>query len=306
MITVFGSINLDLVVAVPRLPGAGETISGPDHQTFAGGKGANQALAARRAGAAVRMIGAVGTDAFSELALANMAGAGVDLSGVRSVDGSTGLAFIGVDPAGENQIIVASGANARVEAEWLKPVLTAADVLVLQGEVTFPEAAKAMRIAQEADAKVIWNPAPVPNADIRPVLDAVGTLIVNETEALELAQHLQLPPGTDVFLDHMTMADRNVVITLGAKGVLAGVGGQRFKIASPKISAVDTTGAGDAFCGAFAAALDGKADVERALKEGVAAGALACTVTGAQSSAPVKEDIAELANQLSSEHFTAC
>lgn len=103
MITVFGSINLDLVVAVPRLPTAGETVSGRDHQTFPGGKGANQALAARRAGADVRFIGAVGQDSFAELALLNLREAGVDLSGVRTMAGSTGLALIGIDPAGKTR-----------------------------------------------------------------------------------------------------------------------------------------------------------------------------------------------------------
>ncbi|MCX2724155.1 ribokinase [Roseibium salinum] len=298
MITVFGSINLDLVVAVPRLPKAGETISGPDHQTFAGGKGANQAVAARRAGATVRMIGAVGRDAFAELALVNMRDAGVDLSGVKALDGTTGLAFIGIDPAGENQIIVASGTNARVEADWLAGGLGPQDLLMLQGETPFAEVERAMDLARQCGASVFWNPAPVPREDAAACLEAVGTLVVNESEAAELAGRIGMPGEPEAFLDHMATSFRAVVVTLGASGVVAGKGEDRFRFGSPKIEAVDTTGAGDAFCGALAAALDLRLPFERAVREGVAAGALACTVTGAQSSAPLKADIRRLADQI--------
>ncbi|MEP3428412.1 MAG: ribokinase [Roseibium sp.] len=305
MITVFGSINLDLVVAVPRLPTAGETVSGPDHQCFAGGKGANQALAAKRAGADVRMVGAVGSDGFADLALANMRDATVDLSGVRALGGSTGLAFIGIDPSGENQIIVASGANARVDANWLLEDLTENMMLMLQGEAPFSEISRAISIAEKAGSSVFWNPAPVPEADVANCLDAINTLIVNETEAMELAAMLGFEANADAFVQNLVTPKRSVVVTLGAQGVLAGAGPDRFRLTSPEISAVDTTGAGDAFCGAFAAALDRNEPFERALKEGVAAGALACTVTGAQSSAPLKEDIGQLADQITNSDFTA-
>jgi len=298
MITVFGSINLDLVVVLPHLPKAGETVSGPDHQSFAGGKGANQALAARRAGAEVRMVGAVGQDAFADLALANLRASGVDLAGVRAMDGATGLAFIGIDPAGENQIIVASGANARVEAGWLTGGLAAADTLMLQGEAPFGEVRRAMELARQAGASVFWNPAPVPGGDLRAGLEDATVLVVNETEAAALAANLAVSGGTDSFLDHAVTPSRAVVVTLGADGVVAGKGVQRFRFKSPAVNAVDTTGAGDAFCGALAAGLDLGRPFERAVKEGIAAGALACTVTGAQSSAPLKEDIARLADEI--------
>lgn len=298
MITVFGSINLDLVVSVPRLPKAGETITGPDHQTFAGGKGANQALAARRAGADVRMVGAVGSDAFAGLALANMREAGVDLSGVRDLDGATGLAFIGIDPAGENQIIVASGANARVSADWLTNVLSAGDTLVLQGETPFGEVEKAVRLATRIGARPFWNPAPVPRADIGGILAAAATLVVNESEAAEVAESLGIAAEPAAFVDALATEERAVVVTLGAAGVVAGLASERVRLSSPRIEAVDTTGAGDAFCGALACALDCDTPFVRALKEGVAAGALACTVTGAQSSAPAKQEIARLADQI--------
>ncbi|MES0880420.1 ribokinase [Roseibium sp. SCP14] len=298
MITVFGSINLDLVVAVPRLPTAGETVAGPDHQTFPGGKGGNQALAARRAGAKVAMTGAVGQDAFAAPALENLRKDGVDLSGVRSLEGTTGLAFIGIDPSGENQILEANGANARIDPEWLLSGLTTGDTLMLQGDLPFESFSRALEIARQAGVSVFWNPAPVPEASLFSCLDEVDTLVVNETEAVEIARHLSLSGEPNVFVDQLTTPSRSVVVTLGAEGVVAGQGGRRLKFKSPEIQAVDTTGAGDAFCGAMAAALDGGVDFERAVKEGIAAGALACTVTGAQSSVPFKKDIAGMADQI--------
>jgi ribokinase len=298
MITVFGSINLDLVVVVERLPFPGETIGGSDHQTFAGGKGANQALAAKKAGAIVKMIGAVGQDGFSQLALANLVAAEVDLSGVRSLEGATGIAMIGVDAKGENQIIFARGANARADADWLKEGLGPDDTLMLQGEAPFQQIAKAMQVAKQAQTAIFWNLAPVPRGDLGDCLDLVSTLVVNESEAAEIARRYGLSTDLNEFLDHFETPSRAVVATLGAAGVIAIKEGKRYQFASPAVKAVDTTGAGDAFCGALAAALDRNVTFERAVKEGVAAGALACTLTGAQSSAPLKSDIEHLADQI--------
>ena len=298
MITVFGSINLDLVVAVPRLPTAGETVAGPDHQTFAGGKGANQALAARKAGAGVRMIGAVGQDAFSGPALINLRHAGVELSGVRQLDGATGLALIGIDPFGENQIIEAKGANARIKADWLHSVLASEETLLLQGDLPVDEFRQALAVARQAGASVFWNPAPVPQGDHFSGLDDISTLVVNESEAAEIAERLGCSSDPGAFVDRLTTSSRSVVVTLGAAGVVGGHGAQRVRFKSPAIKPVDTTGAGDAFCGAMAAALDLGEVFERAVKEGIAAGALACTMTGAQSSTPQRQEIRRLADQI--------
>lgn len=298
MITVFGSINLDLVVALPRLPRAGETVSGRDHQTFPGGKGANQALAAQRAGARVRMVGAVGQDSFAELALENLRDSGVDLSGIHEMNGSTGLAFIGIDPAGENQIIVASGTNQRVEAPWLEGCFSPGDTLMVQGEVPFPEVARAAMLARNADASVFWNPAPVAEGDLRPCFELASTVVVNTSEAVEIANRLGIAGDPESFAHQLATPVRSVIVTLGADGVLARTDSARYRFSSPAVEAVDSTGAGDAFCGALAAALDRKVPLERALKEGIAAGALACTVTGAQSSAPHRDDIERLAGQI--------
>ncbi|WP_150525211.1 ribokinase [Roseibium sediminis] len=298
MITVFGSINLDLVVVVPRLPGPGETVNGPDHQSFAGGKGANQALAARLAGAEVSMIGAVGSDAFADLALANLLATGVELSHVRRLDGATGLALIGVDAGGENQIIVASGANARVDANWLAGALAVDGMLVLQGEVPAQQALAAMKSAKAAGASVFYNPAPVPRSSIPELIEQVDVLVVNETEAQHIGSALGVAGEPEDFAEAVASDHNLVVVTLGADGVVARKGKDRFRFRPPAVEVVDTTGAGDAFCGALAAALHSGLELEVALKQGVAAGSLACTRTGAQSSAPTSAQIAEMAEKV--------
>lgn len=298
MIVCFGSVNLDFVVSLPRLPGAGETVSGPDYQTFPGGKGANQALAARRAGAGVRMTGAVGKDVFADLALANLVEAGVDLNGVRRLEGTTGLAFIGVDRQGENQIMVASGANKRVEADWLRGTLDEGDILLMQGEVPAQETEPAMHMARKAGARIIWNPAPVPAAPVGRLASDVDVLVVNEGEAAGIADQLNVSGDLAGFLDALATEARLVVVTLGASGVLVGAGAAHIRIRPPRVDVRDTTGAGDAFCGALAAALDRGVPAERALCEATAAGALACTATGAQTSAPSRAEISALAETI--------
>ncbi|MBO6754886.1 MAG: ribokinase [Roseibium sp.] len=298
MITVFGSINLDLVVSVPRLPGPGETVSGPDHQSFAGGKGANQALSARRAGADVAMVGAVGNDAFADLALANLRLSGVDLSGVRALDGATGLALIGVEDSGENQIIVASGANARVDAEWLDGRLTPGAWLLVQGEVRVDQIETAMTAARRAGTKVFFNPAPVPGSSLKALLDLTDVLVVNEGEARDVAEALDLPADPEAFAAAFAAKDRIAVVTLGGAGAVACSRERTIRCRPPAIDVVDTTGAGDAFCGALAAALDAGLNLDLGVRRAVAAGALACQVTGAQSSAPDAKAISDMAGNV--------
>ncbi|MCA1244566.1 ribokinase [Stappia stellulata] len=307
MITVFGSINLDLVVSLPRLPAPGETIVGPDHQSFAGGKGANQALAAARAGARVRMIGAVGQDAHAGPALANLEAAGVDLSGVRHLEGTTGLAMIGVAADGENLIMCASGVNARVAADWLEGELSPEVLLVLQRELRAEPIRDAVARARAAGARVLLNAAPSGDADLASLLDDVDIVVANEIEAAELGIARGAAPGSsaEAFCAVLGGAERLSVVTLGPRGVVARLGTDVWRVAAPRIEVVDTTGAGDAFVGALAAALDRGADVPRALCEGTAAGALACTATGAQTSSPGAQAIAALADTLTCERTTA-
>ncbi|GGB57466.1 ribokinase [Roseibium aquae] len=295
MIVVFGSINLDLVICVPRLPRSGETVSGPDHQAFPGGKGANQALAARRAGADVAIVGAVGRDAFADLALENLRGAGVRLDQVRRIDRATGLAMIGVDPAGENQIMVAAGANAQVRSSWLEGMLATGDTLLVQGEISTAEIRGAMARARQVGARTVFNPAPVPAEDLGDLLGHTDVLVVNEAEAEEIARRLEAPADREGFAAHFGSGTRVAVVTLGSAGIVAYRAGERFRMHAPEADILDTTGAGDAFCGALAAGLDRGARLEDALRCAVAAGTLACTATGAQSSVPGDGEIAQFA-----------
>ncbi|WP_068311745.1 ribokinase [Polycladidibacter hongkongensis] len=295
MIVVFGSINLDLVVPVKRLPSPGETVSGPSHEHFPGGKGANQALAAARAGAKVAMVGAVGSDPFSAAALSNMQQAEVNLDCVHHLDGATGLALIGVDENAENQIIVASGVNAQVDARWLPKSMVLSDTLVVQMEVPGVAVADAMRKAKAAGARTLLNTAPF-RVDAAPqLLELADIVVANETEAQELAAALKAPEALEDFAAFLAASGKKLVITLGAKGAVAHDGERFMRVSSPNVKAVDTTGAGDAFVGAFAAALDAGRSFASAMKYASAAGGLACTKTGAQSSAPSKQDIAALA-----------
>ncbi|WP_075216259.1 ribokinase [Mongoliimonas terrestris] len=286
MIVVFGSINVDLVTVVPRLPGPGETVKGPDYQVFPGGKGANQALAARRAGAAVAMIGAVGADGFRHEALSLLAAAGVDLSGVAALDAPTGIAMIAVDGRAENQIVVASGANSRADPAGVARRIRAGDTLLLQYEVPDAAVLAAAEAARAAGARVLLNAAPagpVPPALAR----CLDVLIVNEHEAAEVAAAAGLPEAPRAFASAWAAASGGVcVVTLGAEGAVAAGPEGQVSVAAPLVKVVDTTAAGDGFVGAFAAALDRGATLAEALMDGVAAGSLAVETTGAQPSLP--------------------
>ncbi|WP_340120013.1 ribokinase [Pelagibius sp. 7325] len=293
MITVFGSLNADLVCQVPQLPVPGETVTGPSYTVVAGGKGANQALAAARAGAAVRMVGAVGRDAFAEAALASLREGGVDLSGIVESPERTACAFIGVDPAGQNLIIVASGANLETRAEQLhRTGLQPDDLLLLQMEVTHAENWKAVAVAKAAGARVVLNLAPagaVPPETLR----QVDFLVVNETEARQLGEQLGLAERTPEEIAARLAADfvAHCIVTLGAEGVAAYGAGGTHRLPALSVEVVDTTAAGDAFVGGFAAAIHQGQPMERALAQGVVTGGLACRRLGAQSSLPPRDEI---------------
>ncbi|MEP3279482.1 MAG: ribokinase [Stappiaceae bacterium] len=298
MIVVYGSINVDLVVAVEHLPTAGETVIGADHQTFAGGKGSNQALAARRAGGDVCMVGPVGGASFAGTALENLKSAGADVSGVRAASGSTGLALIGVAADGENQIIVASGANRQTDPVWLNGLIDKDTTLVLQLELPIDHVVGAIAQATEAGAKTVLNIAPF-DVRIAPHLSEIDVLIANEVEVAELAGTLKLPAEPEQFTKlYATHHNRTCVVTLGGEGCIAHDGSTFYKVAAPEIEVVDTTGAGDAFVGSLSASLDRGNDLSAALADGTAAGALACTRTGAQTSAPDSAEIAAMAKEI--------
>ncbi|MEP7183960.1 MAG: ribokinase [Betaproteobacteria bacterium] len=288
MILVFGSINLDLVARVPRLPRPGETLAGEHFSAQPGGKGANQALAAQRAGGRVAMAGAVGNDAFATTALASLAAGGVDLALVRHVPAATGVALIHVDDSGENSITVIAGANAHADADDVPAaLLRTGNTVLLQLEVPLPAVCTLARRAHEAGARVILNAAPA-NTLPPDIFEALDVLVVNELEADVIATTLGVPTLPEAFAAgvHRRFGFA-VVVTLGAQGALAVAGGEWLRVPAPAVDVRDTTGAGDAFTGALAVALDRGDRWPQALAEGVAAGSLACTGEGAQAALPV-------------------
>jgi ribokinase len=291
-VVVLGSLNRDLVTRVTRLPGAGETVTAPDLQQGAGGKGANQAVAAARAGAGVRMVGAVGDDVAAELVTGPLEAAGVDTDGVRRVTGATtGTALVCVDDHGENTIVVVPGANDVLDADDVDracAALAAGDVLLCQLEVPLPVVAAAARAARGRGASVVLNAAPAVGraADL---LGDVDVLVVNEHEAVLLADR------TDPVAAARALADEHgltCVVTLGSAGAqVCRPGAEPVVVAAPEVDVADTTGAGDAFVGYLAAGLAAGLDVQAALPDAVAAGALAVTRHGAMAAAPTRHEL---------------
>ena len=287
MIAVFGSVNIDLVTAVERIAAPGETVLGGSYAAIPGGKGANQALAARRAGADVAMVGAVGRDGFAEPALALLREAGIDLSGIASVEAPTGAAFIAVDARGANAITVASGANARARAAQLDAMELSGGLLLLQREVPDAEGETAARAARALGMRTVLNLAPSGRLSDA-FLGLVDVMVVNEHEAADLAAVLGLPDDHGGLAAHLRarFGIGATVVTLGAEGAVGWAEGAEHRAPCPEVEARDTTAAGDSFVGFFAAALDAGLPFAEAMRRGAAAGSLACTVAGAQPSIP--------------------
>ncbi len=302
MITVFGSLNVDYIFQVSQLPAPGETVMASNMQVLPGGKGGNQAVAAARAGAKVRMVGAVGRDGLSKIALAGLLHAGVDISTVAQSSKPTGTAAINVDEQGENAITVSSGANLDARGDSLEEKnLTPRTTVLLQMEIPMNAMADLIQRARAKEARIIWNLAPMQNVDLV-LLKQVDCLIVNEGELNQLHSEFHQTPkpnndsAKDVeqkAWDIFTLTGQSVVVTLGASGTLAVHNNTLISVPALAISPVDTVGAGDAFTGAFTAALDQGETFPVALRWGNVAGGLACVETGAQSSLPTKAQISE-------------
>nr|WP_070960003.1 ribokinase [Hyphomonas sp. Mor2] len=280
-IGVVGSVNLDLVASGAPLPQAGETVTGARFAQHPGGKGANQALAARRLGAEVHMIGCVGDDALAEAALTLLRRDGVDVSNVMSELGTaTGVALIAVSPDGENQITVASGANSRVGPSDVAG-LPKCDVILTQLEVPVTAVEAASRVAAETGALMAINLAPAMGVPPQLLKDA-DLLIVNEIEA-------------EFYGDALHERGGLVALTLGGNGAaLFKMGKEIARTSAFDVEVVDTTGAGDTFCGALAVALAEGQVPEQALRFASAAAALAVTRAGAQPSLPKREQVEAL------------
>lgn len=293
MITVFGSLNVDFVSRVAAIPKPGETVHGSDYQLIPGGKGANQALAARRAGAKVRMIGVIGDDDVAGVALRELEPAGVDLSSVRRRKGTTGVAIIIVDARGENTIVISPGANAEARASQIPPgALGKGDTLLLQMEVPLEETLAAARAGRAAGATVVLSLAPF--SPLTPEqLSPISTLIVNEHEAADFAKALGLGAGSAEATVSGLAARLGlaVIATLGPEGAIAAGTAGIVRVPAIPVKPVDTTGAGDTFAGVLSAYLDQGADLGKAMKFAAAAGSLACTKEGAQPSFPSRAEI---------------
>ncbi len=296
MITVFGSTNLDQIGTVPRLPKPGETVAGGTFSMAAGGKGANQALAARRAGAQVRHVSAVGEDAFAPLALDLLEKGGVDLSHLRKADTATGIAMIFVDAEGENVIAILPGANGTVSADDAERGLSdlkAGDVVLVQQEVPQAASRRALEIARQKGATSLFNTAPF--LDDTPELAALADIVVaNETE-FALLSGRPIEELDAAMSEWVERTGTTIVVTLGPEGARARTPDGAIAVPAHKVTPVDTVGAGDTFCGYLGAALEAGHDLETALRRAAVAGSLACLKSGAQPAIPMKADVDAIA-----------
>src|SRR5579862_3572165 len=295
-VIVVGSVNVDLVVSSARLPSPGETVTGGTFEEHPGGKGGNQAVAAARLGGSVRFLGAVGADSFGLEAQAALVKAGVDTSSlVSDARAATGIALILVDAGGENVISVAPGANAAFAPEALERELSDLgsldrDVVLVSNELAPATVAAGLRAAQAAGARTIYNPAPADGIDLS-WLAFVDVLTPNRGELLLLA-------GADVAGQGLVPAARKlpvreaVVVTLGSEGALVVPrDAAEWSVPALPVDVVDTTGAGDAFNGALAAALASGSSLAEAVRRAVAAGSLATTKVGAREGMPTRDEL---------------
>lgn len=301
MIVVFGSMNVDLVMPVSHFPKPGETVlCATDYLSRTGGKGANQAVAAARAGGKVALIGKVGDDSFGRRCINNLKSQGVWTAGVGVSERPTGCATIAVDMKGGNFIMVAPGANLDVtEDQAPDEVLSAKNIVLTQLEVTPAETFAVLKRAHKNGALTILNASPA-HALPREVLHDVDYLIVNEIEALQLAHSLGIV-GSDPKLLAAELSKQHdlcCIITLEARGQVAANKGEVYVQQALPVEAVDTTGAGDAFCGIFAATLKKDMPWLTALHRASAGASLSCLGLGAQSGIPFNEDIDAAAAKL--------
>ncbi len=290
MLVVLGSINADLLFKVKALPRPGETVLCPEYTFAPGGKGANQAAAAAKAGAEVRFVGNVGADAYGPVVRGLLAEAGVEVSGLAEVDRPTAIAVIGVDERGENAIIVASGANLETRAAQVPDAMLAPGTTVLcQNEIRPEETFALLRRARSRGARTILNLAPASPVP-EEVLAALDLLVVNEIEAAMAAGHEAAAPE-DLARELHRRFGLTCVVTLGAEGAIAVGAEGLFRASSLAVEPVDTTGAGDAFVGVLAAFLDRGTGLADALHRATVAAGLACEQVGAQTAQPRHAEI---------------
>ena len=297
-VVIVGSLNMDLVTRLPRLPRPGETLAGQSFVTVPGGKGANQAVAAARLGASVAMIGCVGADAYGQQLRDGLLAEGIDCTGVTVIaEQPSGVATILVDDHSQNAIVIVAGANGQLTTalvDSFEVLLSQAEVIICQLEVPLDSVAHVLKRARELGKIVILNPAPASAplpAGWYPLIDY---LIPNESEASVLSGGLAVDSvaSADVAASALLAAGAaKVIVTLGAQGSLFATRAQSRHFPAPAVQAVDTTAAGDTFVGGFAAALaEGKSEAA-AINFGQIAAALSVTRAGAQPSIPTLADV---------------
>lgn len=296
-IVVVGSINADLTARVARHPKPGETLLGTGGTITAGGKGANQAVAAALQGASVALVGAVGNDAYAAPALEYVRSSGVSEDFIARTEETTGLAVITVSDDGENSIIVIPGANASVDKHYVaqhEELISQAQIVLLQGEIPAAGFAEAVALAQAHGVRVVTNLAPVIEVDPKALL-AADPIMANEHEAGLILEQLGSPIASEDPHELATALLRagftSVVLTLGSKGALVARGAELIDIPTPKVQAADTTGAGDSFAGAFCARVVAGDDDVSAARYAARVGAFATTRRGAQASYPGLGDV---------------
>ncbi|MBI3968884.1 MAG: ribokinase [Chloroflexi bacterium] len=291
---VVGSVNLDFTVRTAELPRAGETVLGRDLQVTPGGKGANQAAAAALVGAVVRLIGAVGSDENASICRRSLESAGVDLEWLRTVgEAPTGVALIAVGPGGENQIVVAPGANARLTPQDVVSAARAFDgagIMVAQLEVSLRTVRAALQAARRSGLTTVLNPAPATHLSDG-LLRLVDILVANEGELALLGESENLEWSAERLRQRGVGA---VIGTLGRRGAVIFQGASRLTVRPYRVRSIDTTAAGDAFVGTLAAELARGSSLAAAADFAAAAAALACTKRGAQEALPTRASVEAL------------
>lgn len=294
MIIVFGSLNIDIVMPVGHFPQPGETVlCSADYLSRAGGKGSNQAVAAVRAGAKVAFVGKVGDDSFGRRAVANLKNHGIWAAGIGVSDRPTGCATIAVDAQGANIVMVAPGANLDATSDQVPDeVLGSKNILLTQLEVNPAETMAVLARAHQTGATTILNASPAGRIP-QSALENIDYLIVNEIEALQLAQGFDSHETDPQKIAQMVAAqgDLTCIITLEDRGSIAARGTEVYAVDALRVEAIDTTGAGDTFCGIFAACLQKDHDWLHALHRASIGASLSCLALGAQTQTPTMEDI---------------
>jgi ribokinase len=301
-VLVFGSLNLDLVTYADKLPAIGETIVGEKLLKFPGGKGLNQAIAARRAGSEVLMVGSIGNDADGDYLFDILKSENIDPKFITKTSEQTGIAVIEVSKSAENRIIIIAGANSKTR--FSNEVLTSSPsvtVSLAQLETPIAEVAKFIHESKAAGKITMLNPAPIQKLD-QQLLQDTDYLIANETEASFLVgsavEHLSKDEAVTIARQLQKNGSKKVIITLGEQGSVYLDQEKELFTPANKVKAVDTTAAGDAFCGAFATAISENKPVEYALKFASAAGGLAATKAGAVPSLPTQQEILSMITSL--------